>query len=143
MIAANRVELAPKARITGTLTYALLEMSMGAEINGKLIHAEQEPKKLEYDGNKRPQAKPKLAEGNKQQPAKPAIKGNNRQPPSTPASRAGDKATPAAMESNSQSSPQSAGAETNNTQASAKPAETEKQAPKPPPATGERESQNT
>jgi cytoskeletal protein CcmA (bactofilin family) len=53
VIAANRVELAPQARITGTLTYALLEMSMGAEVNGKLIHAaEQEPRKLEFDGNK-------------------------------------------------------------------------------------------
>ncbi|MCU7843795.1 MAG: polymer-forming cytoskeletal protein [Candidatus Thiodiazotropha sp. (ex Monitilora ramsayi)] len=60
VIAGNRVELAPKARITGTLTYALLEMSMGAEVNGKLIHAaEQDPPKLEYDGNKeQPAAKP-------------------------------------------------------------------------------------
>ncbi|MEJ2396594.1 MAG: polymer-forming cytoskeletal protein, partial [Candidatus Thiodiazotropha sp.] len=54
VIAANRVELAPKARITGTLTYSLLEMSMGAEVNGKLIHAaEEEPRKLEFDGNKK------------------------------------------------------------------------------------------
>lgn len=53
VIASNRVELAPKARITGTLTYALLEMSMGAEVNGKLIHsAEEEPRQLEFDGNK-------------------------------------------------------------------------------------------
>jgi cytoskeletal protein CcmA (bactofilin family) len=53
VIAANRVELAPRARITGTLTYALLEMSMGAEVNGKLIHAaEEEPRKLEFDGNR-------------------------------------------------------------------------------------------
>jgi cytoskeletal protein CcmA (bactofilin family) len=54
VIASNRVELAPRARITGTLTYALLEMSMGAEVNGKLIHAaEEEPRKLEFDGNKK------------------------------------------------------------------------------------------
>ncbi|MEJ2463807.1 MAG: polymer-forming cytoskeletal protein [Candidatus Thiodiazotropha sp.] len=53
VIAANRVELAPRARISGTLTYALLEMSMGAEVNGKLIHAaEEEPRKLEFDGDK-------------------------------------------------------------------------------------------
>jgi cytoskeletal protein CcmA (bactofilin family) len=53
VVAGNQVELAPKARITGTLTYALLEMSMGAEVNGKLIHAnEQDPLKLEFDGNK-------------------------------------------------------------------------------------------
>jgi cytoskeletal protein CcmA (bactofilin family) len=53
VIAANRVELAPKARISGTLTYSLLEMSMGAEVNGKLIHAdEEEPLQLEFDGSK-------------------------------------------------------------------------------------------
>ncbi|MEW8028689.1 MAG: polymer-forming cytoskeletal protein [Candidatus Thiodiazotropha sp.] len=51
VIASNRVELAPKARITGTLTYAMLEMAMGAEVNGKLIHAsEQNPPQLQYDG---------------------------------------------------------------------------------------------
>jgi cytoskeletal protein CcmA (bactofilin family) len=42
VIASNRVELAPQARISGTLTYSLLEMSMGAEVNGKLIHANEE-----------------------------------------------------------------------------------------------------
>ena len=50
VIASNRVELAPRARITGTVTYALLEMTMGAEVNGKLIHAEQgEMPKLAFD----------------------------------------------------------------------------------------------
>jgi cytoskeletal protein CcmA (bactofilin family) len=68
VIAANRVELAPKARITGTLTYALLEMSMGAEVNGKLIHAaEPEPRKLEFDGNKQQPAKAAAS-------GKPAVK---------------------------------------------------------------------
>ncbi|MET0070634.1 MAG: polymer-forming cytoskeletal protein [Candidatus Thiodiazotropha sp.] len=52
VVASNRVELAPKAKITGTLTYAMLEMAMGAEVNGKLIHAsEQEPPQLQYDGD--------------------------------------------------------------------------------------------
>ena len=66
VIAANRVELAPQARITGTLTYALLEMSMGAEVNGQLIHAEQEPRKLEFDGNKE---KAKTVAANQKAPA--------------------------------------------------------------------------
>ena len=66
VIAANRVELAPQARITGTLTYALLEMSMGAEVNGQLIHAEQEPRKLEFDGNKQ---KAKAAPASQKAPA--------------------------------------------------------------------------
>jgi cytoskeletal protein CcmA (bactofilin family) len=83
VIAANRVELAPKARITGTLTYVLLEMSMGAEINGKLIHAEQEPKKLEFDGNKKASVKQGAAEkqqANKQPAAKPAVGANKPSP---------------------------------------------------------------
>jgi cytoskeletal protein CcmA (bactofilin family) len=59
VFAANRVELAPKARIKGTLTYALLEMAMGAEVNGKLIHAdEQDPLQLAYDGKKEPEVEP-------------------------------------------------------------------------------------
>jgi cytoskeletal protein CcmA (bactofilin family) len=52
VVATNQVELAPKARIVGTVTYALLEMSMGAEVNGKLIHAEEEVSpQLEFDTN--------------------------------------------------------------------------------------------
>ncbi|HFD79651.1 MAG TPA: polymer-forming cytoskeletal protein [Gammaproteobacteria bacterium] len=34
----NRAELASHARITGNLYYNLLEMAMGAEINGQLVH---------------------------------------------------------------------------------------------------------
>ena len=45
----GRVELAPKAKVTGSLYYNLLEMAMGAEVNGQLIHTDGEPKKLEYD----------------------------------------------------------------------------------------------
>ena len=45
----GRVELAPQARVTGSLYYKLLEMAMGAEVNGQLIHTDGEPKKLEYD----------------------------------------------------------------------------------------------
>ncbi len=52
VVASNRVELAPKARIKGTLTYAMLEMAMGAEVNGKLVHAnESEPLKLSHEKN--------------------------------------------------------------------------------------------
>ena len=46
----GRVELAPQARVTGSLYYNLLEMAMGAEVNGQLIHTDVEPKKLEYNG---------------------------------------------------------------------------------------------
>ncbi len=34
----ERVELASQARVTGNLYYSLIEMSMGAEVNGKLVH---------------------------------------------------------------------------------------------------------
>jgi len=36
-----RVELASAARVTGTVYYRLLEMAMGAEVNGQLVHSEE------------------------------------------------------------------------------------------------------
>ena len=38
--ATERVELATNARVTGTVYYRLLEMAMGAEVNGQLVHKE-------------------------------------------------------------------------------------------------------
>lgn len=46
----NRVELAPKSRINGSLYYNLIEMAIGAEVNGGLVHESKEnlaPKRLE------------------------------------------------------------------------------------------------
>ena len=40
--ACNRVELAPDARVQGTVRYRLLEMAMGAEVNGQLVHVDEE-----------------------------------------------------------------------------------------------------
>lgn len=40
--ASERVELGPKARVIGNVHYKLIEMAIGAEVNGKLIH-ESEP----------------------------------------------------------------------------------------------------
>jgi cytoskeletal protein CcmA (bactofilin family) len=37
--ASRRVELAAKARVVGNLRYAVIEMAIGAEVDGKLIHA--------------------------------------------------------------------------------------------------------
>lgn len=49
--AGERVELASQARVTGTVYYRLLEMAMGAEVNGQLVHSEEkEPRMLGYDG---------------------------------------------------------------------------------------------
>jgi len=36
--ASHRVELGSNARVVGNVQYSLIEMAMGAEINGKLIH---------------------------------------------------------------------------------------------------------
>jgi cytoskeletal protein CcmA (bactofilin family) len=55
----TRVELAPKARVKGSVYYNLLEMAIGAEVNGGLVHQPQGsklPKRLEdkserADGN--------------------------------------------------------------------------------------------
>jgi len=39
----GHLELAPKAEVTGTVYYNLLEMSMGASVNGNMVHnVEQE-----------------------------------------------------------------------------------------------------
>jgi cytoskeletal protein CcmA (bactofilin family) len=43
VFAAERVELAEQARVTGKVHYRLLEMAMGAEVNGELVRIE-EPK---------------------------------------------------------------------------------------------------
>jgi cytoskeletal protein CcmA (bactofilin family) len=46
----NRVELAPKSRVNGSVYYNLIEMAIGAEVNGGLVHESQQktaPKRLE------------------------------------------------------------------------------------------------
>lgn len=40
---ARHVELAPSARIEGDVHYNLIEMAMGAEVNGKLVHTGEAP----------------------------------------------------------------------------------------------------
>ena len=40
--ATQRVELGPKARVIGNVQYKLIEMSIGAEVNGKLIHESEQ-----------------------------------------------------------------------------------------------------
>lgn len=47
--ALQRLELAPKAKIAGTVYYRFLEMSMGAEVNGKLVHTEEDRLALACD----------------------------------------------------------------------------------------------
>lgn len=42
----SHVELAAKAKIQGNVYYRLLEMSMGAEVNGQLIHMTEDDKDM-------------------------------------------------------------------------------------------------
>jgi cytoskeletal protein CcmA (bactofilin family) len=54
----GRVELASAARVTGTVYYRLLEMAMGAEVNGQLVHSEGgEPRNLGREGDEPAPAK--------------------------------------------------------------------------------------
>lgn len=46
--ALEHIELAPQARVTGNVYYTLIEMAMGAEVNGKLVH-QNEPAAPEPD----------------------------------------------------------------------------------------------
>ena len=57
--AVDHVELAANARVTGNVYYHLLEMTMGAEVNGSLVHVNEGTKaqlKLEHE----PPMKPRL-----------------------------------------------------------------------------------
>ena len=44
--AAERLELAEAARIEGNIYYKVLEMAAGAQINGKMVHQNEAPKRL-------------------------------------------------------------------------------------------------
>ena len=45
--ASAHLELGPRARVRGNLYYALMEMAMGAQIEGRLCHLQDEPRPLE------------------------------------------------------------------------------------------------
>ena len=48
--AGGKVELGPKATVTGTVYYRILEMASGAKVNGQLVHSlEPEQALLEHD----------------------------------------------------------------------------------------------
>ncbi|KAF1697297.1 MULTISPECIES: polymer-forming cytoskeletal protein [Pseudoxanthomonas] len=44
--ASERIELAPKARVQGNVHYAVVEMSAGAQLTGRLVHAQAQAKAL-------------------------------------------------------------------------------------------------
>ena len=54
--AAERVELSCHAQINGNVYYNLLEMAMGSEVNGSLVHCKNEKKLLEFQKDKQEHA---------------------------------------------------------------------------------------
>ncbi len=46
IIASERVELAPQARVTGNIYYKILEMAAGAEVSGQIVRQEDPHKQL-------------------------------------------------------------------------------------------------
>jgi len=50
--ASERVELSRHGQVKGNVYYNLLEMAMGAEVNGNLVHCKDEKKLLEYQSDK-------------------------------------------------------------------------------------------
>ncbi len=49
--ASERVELSRHGQVKGNVYYNLLEMAMGAEVNGNLVHCKDEKKLLEYQSD--------------------------------------------------------------------------------------------
>jgi len=44
--ALQKIELGPRARVTGNVYYKLIEMAMGAEVNGNLVHSPETDKQV-------------------------------------------------------------------------------------------------
>jgi cytoskeletal protein CcmA (bactofilin family) len=51
--ASERVELSSQGQVNGNVYYNLLEMAMGAEVNGNLVHCKDEKKLLEYQADEK------------------------------------------------------------------------------------------
>lgn len=50
--AGERLELASNARVEGNIYYKVLEMSAGAQVNGKMVHRAEPPKQLPKPADK-------------------------------------------------------------------------------------------
>ena len=57
--AIEHVELMADARIEGNVYYKLIEMAMGAEVNGQMVHRDEKPKLLGHHGASSKQEKSK------------------------------------------------------------------------------------
>ena len=98
--ASEHCELAPRARITGNVYYHLIEMSMGATVNGNLIHQEGGKPRLEFEPDAEAEAEPEPgAEAATEQPEGAGGEAQQAEA-SAPAGEAGD-ATAAARSTGS------------------------------------------
>jgi cytoskeletal protein CcmA (bactofilin family) len=61
VVATQRVELGPTARVIGNVYYNLIEMAIGAEINGKLVHQPEGQVPLIEPEDKEPESPVKMA----------------------------------------------------------------------------------
>ncbi len=62
--AGERVELGATARVVGNVHYRLIEMAIGAEVNGKLVHQAEAQSLLEHDAREAlPAAEPSTLRG--------------------------------------------------------------------------------
>jgi cytoskeletal protein CcmA (bactofilin family) len=52
VVAGERVELGPTARVVGNVVYNLIEMAIGAEMNEKMIHRAEHPTEATGDGER-------------------------------------------------------------------------------------------
>jgi cytoskeletal protein CcmA (bactofilin family) len=64
ILAQERVELGATARVSGNVYYGLIEMEMGAEINGKLIHEPRKAPPASAQGQGNAAVAPKAAADN-------------------------------------------------------------------------------
>ncbi|MDH4073743.1 MAG: polymer-forming cytoskeletal protein [Gammaproteobacteria bacterium] len=61
VVASQRVELGPTARVIGNVYYNLIEMAIGAEINGKLVHQPEGKVPLLEPSERKPESPVKMA----------------------------------------------------------------------------------
>ena len=64
VVASQRVELGPTARVIGNVYYNLIEMAIGAEINGKLVHQPEGQVPLLEKTSQEPESPVQMASAN-------------------------------------------------------------------------------
>lgn len=69
--ATERVELSAKAQVNGNVFYNLLEMALGSQVNGNLVHCKNEKKLLEF------QREQNVSKTDEESPAGAGSRGNS------------------------------------------------------------------